>query len=287
MKTVHTIHDLREAVKNAKAAGKKVGFVPTMGNLHDGHISLVDVARKHSDFTICSIFVNPTQFGANEDLDKYPRTLAEDQAKLEAAGLDLVFAPTVDEMYPNGTEMLAQVTVPGLSEILCGASRPNHFTGVATVVSKLFNMVQPDSAFFGEKDFQQLTVIRCMVSELAFPIEIVGVPTVREASGLAMSSRNGYLSNEDKEKAALLYQLLQKTAKQLQEDSFFPSEEAIQNLCDKAIEELAVAGFEPDYYSIRRQSDLKFPHSRDRDLVILLAAKLNGTRLIDNLKVSL
>lgn len=287
MLTVNSIAELREKVFAAKAAGKKVGFVPTMGNLHEGHITLVREARKTTDFTVCSIFVNPTQFGAGEDLDSYPRTLEADKEKLEAAGLDLLFAPSVEEMYPNGAEPVAKVIVPGLSDILCGRSRPIHFTGVATVVSKLFNMAQPDEAFFGEKDFQQLTVIKAFTKELCFPVKVVGVPTVRETNGLAMSSRNGYLSEEEKQQAGKIFQLLNATADAIRQPEFIISMETIQDLCDKAIIELAEAGFEPDYFSIRRQSDLQLPVSSDANLVILVAAKLGGARLIDNLKVDL
>ena len=190
MNTVKTVRELRAAVARARSEGKRIGFVPTMGNLHSGHIALITKATQRVDFVVASIFVNPLQFGAGEDLDKYPRTLAADQEKLLEAGCDLLFAPTVEEMYPDGMAGQTRVSVPQLSEGLCGASRPGHFEGVATVVSKLFNMVQPDLAIFGQKDFQQLAVIRALVHDLNMPIQIIGEPTVRAADGLALSSRN-------------------------------------------------------------------------------------------------
>ena len=208
MHTVHTIQAVRDFVKNAKQQGKTVGFVPTMGNLHAGHIHLVHQAKTQCDVVLCSIFVNPTQFAANEDFGSYPRTLEADSLQLQTANCDLLFAPSAQEMYPNGHSQQTVVTVNGLSEQLCGEFRPTHFAGVATVVSKLFNIVQPDSAFFGEKDFQQLAVIRCLTSELAFPINIVGVPTQRAEDGLALSSRNGYLSAQERALAPALYQVL-------------------------------------------------------------------------------
>ena len=287
MLTVHSVAELREKVIAAKAAGKKVGLVPTMGNLHEGHITLLREAKKQTEFTVVSIFVNPTQFGPNEDFDNYPRTLPDDQEKLAAAGLDLLFAPSIDEMYPNGPEPASKVIVPELSSILCGRNRPIHFTGVATVVSKLFNMALPDKAFFGEKDFQQLTVIKTFTKELCFPVEVIGVPTVRESNGLAMSSRNGYLSEAEKNQAGKIYQLLNATADALTQPEFIISKETIEDLCDKATIELADAGFEPDYFSICRRSDLMPAGSGDSELVILVAAKLGNARLIDNLQVNI
>ena len=280
MRTVHTIAELRDHVAIWRRAGERVAFVPTMGNLHRGHIHLVERARQQASRTVASIFVNPTQFGPNEDFAGYPRTLPEDSRQLEAAGLDLLFAPPVAEMYPRPLEDLTHITVPELSGILCGASRPIHFRGVATVVGKLFNMVQPDIALFGEKDWQQLTVIRRLVDDLNFPIEIVGVPTVRETDGLAMSSRNGYLTPEERAIAPTLYATLTASAERLR-----AGEREYRRLSDDAKARLAAAGFRPDYFEIRRASDLQPPAIGDGNLRILAAAWLGRARLIDNLAV--
>lgn len=280
MRTVHTIAELRDHVTTWRRAGERVAFVPTMGNLHRGHIHLVERARQQAPRTIASIFVNPTQFGPNEDFTGYPRTLLEDSRQLEAVGLDLLFAPAVAEIYPRPLEDMTSITVPELSDILCGASRPTHFRGVATVVGKLFNMVQPDIALFGEKDWQQLRVIRRLVDDLNFPIEIVGVPTVREADGLAMSSRNGYLTPEERAIAPTLYATLTASAERLR-----AGERDYQRLSDEAKARLAAAGFRPDYFEIRRASDLQPPASGDENLRILAAAWLGRARLIDNLAV--
>ncbi|MBS1222574.1 MAG: pantoate/beta-alanine ligase, partial [Proteobacteria bacterium] len=212
MQTVHTIAELRAQVVAWKRAGERVAFVPTMGNLHRGHIHLVERARALAPRTVASIFVNPMQFGPSEDFAAYPRTLEADSRQLEAAGLDLLFSPSVAEMYPRPLEQMTQVTVPDLPAVLCGASRPGHFTGVTTVVSKLLNMTQPDIAVFGEKDWQQLVIIRRMAADLDMPVEIIGVPTVREPDGLALSSRNGYLSAGERAIAPTLYATLRATA---------------------------------------------------------------------------
>lgn len=282
MQTVHTIQAVRDFVQAAKKQGQKVGFVPTMGNLHAGHIHLIHQAKQQADVVICSIFVNPTQFGANEDFGSYPRTLEADSQQLQAASCDLLFAPSVQEMYQNGFSQYTVVTVNGLSEQLCGQFRPTHFAGVATVVSKLFNIVQADIAFFGEKDFQQLAVIRCLTQELAFPIEIVGVATQRAEDGLALSSRNGYLSAEERAKAPMIYQMLQQL------------KTAIENghrdytmLCDAAMLHLQKSGFDPDYIALKRAIDLQDAHADDTDLVLLVAARLGKTRLIDNIAFKL
>ncbi|MBK8507190.1 MAG: pantoate--beta-alanine ligase [Candidatus Competibacteraceae bacterium] len=280
MRTVHTIAELRAQVAAWRQAGERVAFVPTMGNLHRGHIHLVERAREQAPRTVASIFVNPTQFGPNEDFAGYPRTLAEDARQLEAAGLDLLFAPAVAEIYPRPLEDMTAVTVPELSGILCGASRPTHFRGVATVVGKLFNMVQPDAALFGEKDWQQLMVIRRLVEDLNFPIEIIGVPTVRETDGLAMSSRNGYLTSQERAIAPALYATLSASAQRLR-----AGERDYQRLADEAKTALAAAGFRPDYFEIRRAGDLKPPSGEDTHLRILAAAWLGKARLIDNLAV--
>lgn len=287
MKIIHDVQQLKTEIRQAKQAGQQVGLIPTMGNLHQGHLTLVEEAKKHTQFTVASIFVNPTQFGPNEDFDNYPRTLDEDAKKLELVGLDILFAPDVATMYPNGTDMKAKVEVPRLSEILCGASRPGHFTGVATVVSKLFNLTEPDKAFFGEKDFQQLTVIKRFTEELVFPIEVLGVPTVREDNGLAMSSRNGYLTAQEKENAAAIYRSMCEIKQQLESGQVTWNDQTRQTLCENAQQTLEQMGFIRDYYEIRRRSDLEVPAPTDKQLVILVAAKLGKARLIDNMQIDL
>ena len=280
MQTVHTVAELRARVAAWKRAGQRVAFVPTMGNLHRGHLHLVERARELAPRTVASIFVNPTQFGPNEDFAGYPRTLDDDSRQLAAVGLDLLFAPGVAEMYPRPLDEMTQVTVPELSGILCGASRPIHFRGVATVVSKLFNMAQPDVALFGEKDWQQLMVIRRLAADLDFPVQIVGVPTVREADGLALSSRNGYLTAEERAIAPVLYATLTASAERLR-----AGERDCERLTSEAKARLAAAGFRPDYFEIRRARDLRPPADGDTDLRILAAAWLGRARLIDNLAV--
>ncbi len=281
MITVHTIRELRDHVRNARANGRRIGFVPTMGNLHDGHISLIDRARGDDCFTVASIFVNPLQFNDKSDLARYPRTLPDDQAKLSAAGCDLLFAPDVDEMYPNGQDAQSIVHVPVVSEGLCGGSRPGHFDGVSTVVTKLFNMVQPDIAYFGEKDCQQVAVIRKMVADLNMPIEIVPVPTARAADGLALSSRNGYLNEQERALAIGLYQTLQEIA------ADFRAGQDIAASLATARSRLDQRGFRTDYLEIRRSDDLQPATLGDRSIVILGAAFLGPARLIDNLQVTL
>ncbi len=280
MKTEHTIQGVRDALRQARRDGKRIGFVPTMGNLHAGHISLIHAARARCDIVVASVFVNPTQFGANEDFGSYPRTLEEDARLLTEAACDLLFAPAAQEMYANGRNQTTSVHVAELGKELCGAHRPGHFDGVSTVVSKLFNIVQPDMAFFGEKDFQQLAIVRRMTRELDFPIEIVGVPTARAEDGLALSSRNGYLSPEERQQAPMLY----RTLCQLR-DAITYGQREYAMLADAARLHLQKSGFEPDYVEIRRRSDLLLPEPGDRELVILLAARLGKTRLIDNLNV--
>jgi pantoate--beta-alanine ligase len=257
-------------------AGQSVALVPTMGNLHEGHLKLVNEARQKADRVIVSIFVNPTQFGVGEDFETYPRTECDDQQKLNASGADLLFQPAVSEVYAPDTKTV--VSVAGLSELHCGASRPGHFDGVATIVCKLFNMVQPDIALFGLKDFQQLTVIRTMVRDLNIPVEIIGVETVREASGLAMSSRNGYLTAEERTVAAKLYQSLCAAR-----DTILAGTQAYEEIERHALLFLREAGFQPDYFSVCRSSDLKKAEVNDTELVLLAAAKLGKTRLIDNI----
>lgn len=282
MNTVKTVRELRAAVARARSEGKRIGFVPTMGNLHSGHAALVTKAAQRVDFVVASIFVNPLQFGPNEDLDKYPRTLAADQEKLLEAGCHLLFAPSVEEMYPDGMDGQTRVSVAQLSEGLCGASRPGHFEGVATVVSKLFNMVQPDLAVFGQKDFQQLAVIRALVRDLNMPIQIIGEPTVRAEDGLALSSRNGYLNDEQRAIAPTLYRVLRQMA-----DAIEQGERDFPALIANGQQQLESAGFRRDYLEIRQALSLRPATAEDRDLVILVAAFLGATRLIDNLHLDL
>ncbi|ROL78580.1 pantoate--beta-alanine ligase [Pseudomonas protegens] len=282
MNTVKTVRELRAAVARARSEGKRIGFVPTMGNLHSGHAALVAKAAQRVDFVVASIFVNPLQFGAGEDLDKYPRTLTADQEKLLEAGCHLLFAPSVEEMYPDGMAGQTRVSVPQLSEGLCGASRPGHFEGVATVVSKLFNMVQPDLAVFGQKDYQQLAVIRALVHDLNMPIQIIGEPTVRAADGLALSSRNGYLSAEQRAIAPVLYRSLSQIAQAIRD-----GERDYPTLVAEQQQQLEAAGLRRDYLEIRHGQNLRPATAEDRDLVILVAAYLGATRLIDNLHLDL
>ncbi|MEW5715336.1 pantoate--beta-alanine ligase [Pseudomonas sp. SB113] len=282
MNTVKTVRELRAAVAHARKAGKRIGFVPTMGNLHSGHASLVSKAVQQADFVVASIFVNPLQFGAGEDLDKYPRTLAADQEKLLQAGCNLLFAPTVEEMYPGGMTGQTRVSVPQLSEGLCGASRPGHFEGVATVVSKLFNMVQPDIAVFGQKDYQQLAVIRAMVHDLNMPIQIIGEPTVRADDGLALSSRNGFLSEEERAIAPVLYRSLNQIAAAIRS-----GDHDFARLRAEQVQQIEAAGLRLDYLEVRQGVHLRTATAEDRDIVILVAAFLGTTRLIDNLHLNL
>ncbi|MDG1579896.1 pantoate--beta-alanine ligase [Pseudomonas sp. GOM6] len=282
MNTVKTVLELRAAVARARSEGKRIAFVPTMGNLHAGHVALVEKARQRADFVVASIFVNPLQFGPSEDLASYPRTLAADQDKLVAAGCHLLFHPDVEEMYPHGMDSQTRVSVRGVSEGLCGGSRPGHFDGVATVVSKLFNMVQPDLAIFGEKDFQQLAVIRTLVRDLNMPIQIIGEPTVRAEDGLALSSRNGYLDAEQRATAPVLYRTLTQMA-----DAIRGGERDFERLTEQGKAMLQRAGLRPDYLEVRDSHDLRSATEESRQLVILAAAFLGKTRLIDNLTFEL
>lgn len=282
MITVKSLRELRAAVSRARSEGKRIALVPTMGNLHAGHIALVEKATQRADFVVASIFVNPLQFGANEDLDKYPRTLVADQEKLVGAGCHLLFTPDVEEVYPDGMQQQTRVSVPLVSEGLCGASRPGHFEGVATVVCKLFNMVQPDLALFGEKDFQQLAVIRKLVRDLNLPIQVMGEPTVRAADGLALSSRNGYLNESQRALVPLLYRTLQQLAEEIRRQ---PS--AQSTLLAAARQQLEDAGLRPDYMELREAVQLREVQDSDRQLVLLAAVYLGTTRLIDNLQFSL
>jgi pantoate--beta-alanine ligase len=278
--TVTTIAAVRERVRGWRREGHRVAFVPTMGNLHAGHVSLIDTARSHGERFVASIFVNPMQFGPNEDFAHYPRTPREDERMLAAAGCSLMFMPDAREIYPNGAERATRVEVPGLSRILEGEFRPGHFEGVSTVVAKLFHIVEPDVAVFGEKDFQQLTIIRRMVDELCMPVQIIGAATVRDADGVAMSSRNQYLSASERALAPRIYAALQLAAQRLGAgDADFAS---IERAGYTALE---TAGLRPDYFAVRRAADLGSPASGERALVVLTAARMNKARLIDNLQV--
>lgn len=278
MNTVKTVRELRAVVARARSEGKRIALVPTMGNLHSGHIALITKAVQRADFVIASIFVNPLQFGPSEDLASYPRTLAADQEQLLQAGCHLLFTPTVEEMYPHGMADQTIVRVPVVSEGLCGGSRPGHFDGVSTVVSKLFNMVQPDLAIFGQKDFQQLAVINALVRDLNMPIQIIGEPTVRAADGLALSSRNGYLTEDQRAAAPALYRVIKQIGAALQN-----GEQDHRQLITDGISALEAAGFRADYLEIRNAVSLRPATPDDHDLVVLGAAFMGKTRLIDNL----
>lgn len=278
MQRIHTVKELRSSLKTQN----NIAFVPTMGNLHDGHIALISLAKEHGDFVVASIFVNPLQFGPNEDLANYPRTLEADCKKLTDAGADIVFIPSVQEMYPDfDGEHLNQtmtITPPPVAAELCGASRPGHFSGVATVVMKLFNLVMPQIAIFGKKDFQQVFVIKELVRQFNLPIQIIAGDTVREASGLAMSSRNGYLTPAQKAEATQLYQCLVNIVHAVKQGNT-----RFTDLEQAASQTLTQQGWLVDYISVRTASTLKLATNQDNELVVLAAAKLGSTRLIDNI----
>jgi pantoate--beta-alanine ligase len=280
MEILTRIAEVRERVAHWRRGGEQVAFVPTMGNLHSGHISLIDLARQHGQRFVASIFVNPMQFGPNEDFNHYPRTPERDAGMLEQAGCDLMFLPDVGEMYPEGAGRATRVEVPGLSDILCGAFRPGHFEGVATVVAKLFNIVQPDVAVFGEKDYQQLTVIRQMARDLALDVEIVGGALVRDPDGLAMSSRNAYLSADDRARALSLSRGLAAAAAL----HAAGTRDAVA-LVAAARAPLEAAGLVPEYLDLRAADDLRPLDRADVPAVLLVAARVGSTRLIDNQKL--
>lgn len=282
MKVVETVRDLQNEIKAARAQGKKIGFVPTMGSLHEGHMMLIDKAVEDCDFVVSSIFINPLQFNDIDDLGRYPKSFDADSKLLIERNCDLLFFPSIDEMYPHGQNAQSTVSVPVVSEGLCGDSRPGHFDGMATVVMKLFHMVAPDASFFGEKDFQQLAVIRKMVGDLNLPFDVIGVDTCREESGLAMSSRNHHLSPEEKATASNIYRILSDISQSIQSGSTQFSE-----LCKKGNAELATLGFEPDYLEVRNADSLAPAQATDKRLVVLAAAILGKARLIDNLRVNL
>lgn len=282
MQTLFSIEELRAALGKERAQGKRIGFVPTMGNLHEGHLALVRQAVSCCDIVVASIFVNPLQFGMNEDLDNYPRTLQADQEKLISAGCDYLFAPSDEVMYPNGREEQTQVEVPLISNIHCGASRPGHFQGVATVVCKLFGIVQPDVAIFGEKDYQQLMVIRRMVEHLYLPVEVQGSPIARNEDGLALSSRNGYLNEEQMKIAPTLQRTLQEAKAEI-----LGGRRDYKQLENEAYAKLEAVGFSRDFFNICDAHTLTPANAETQQLVILAAAPLGGARLIDNVVIEL
>lgn len=282
MQICQRVIDLRQRLQSERVAGKRIAFVPTMGNLHEGHLQLIRLAKQHADFVIASIFVNPLQFGLNEDWEQYPRTMETDSTMLIAEGCDLLFCPTEHDMYPNGMETQTKVEVPTMTNILCGASRPGHFLGVTTVVAKLFNMVQPDTAIFGIKDYQQLAVIRRMVEDLCIPVEIIAAPIARADDGLALSSRNGYLTNEERPRAIALHKALCKAR-----DALIAGRRDYTSLEQAASQMLTQSGMRPDYVSIRQAKTLEPASANDTDLVLLGAVYLGKTRLIDNVTVQI
>lgn len=281
VQTIETAELLRDQLADWRASEEHIALVPTMGNLHQGHVSLIELAREHAEKVVVSIFVNPTQFGQSEDFDDYPRTMDRDTRRANRAGADLIFAPSVETMYPYGLDGATSITVPIISEEFCGSFRPGHFDGVSSVVSRLFSLVQPDAAIFGQKDYQQQLVIRRLVRDLNLPIRIVTAETIREDDGLAMSSRNQYLTEQDREIAPQLYKVLQATGKKLQ-----AGQREFSELEATALERLRQAGFEPDYVGIRRAEDLSVPDRDCDELVVLAAANLGNTRLIDNIVIT-
>jgi pantoate--beta-alanine ligase len=280
MRTAQTVTALRDMLGPMRGAGERIAFVPTMGNLHAGHLQLVSQAQRLARQVVVSIFVNPLQFNDKDDLAAYPVTLEEDVSKLTEIGADILFHPQRQEIYPRGMEQATRVEVPGLSDILCGHYRPGHFVGVTTVVARLFNIVQPAVAVFGEKDYQQLVIIRRMVADLCFPTDIASIATVREADGLAMSSRNSYLSKEERLRAPQLYHTLQQTRERLLQD-----DSDHRQLETNTITALDKAGFRTEYVAIRRAHDLQDAAPGEQHLVLLAAAWLGNTRLIDNLVI--
>lgn len=280
MKVLRPIQEVRDVISEQSHREHKIVLVPTMGNLHEGHLTLVRKARRVGTRSIVSIFVNPLQFDANEDLDLYPRTFSEDKQKLTEEGIDYLFVPGDDEMYPQQLGAQTQVLVPELSKILCGKSRPTHFQGVTTVVMKLINIVQPHIVIFGEKDYQQLTLIKQMVSDLDIPVSVMSCQTVREQDGLAVSSRNRYLSQTERLRAPVLYETLCWVKSKL------PTCEKNHETIEKeATERLVKYGFKPDYVSIRDSDTLSLPDASTKNLIVLAAAYLGSTRLIDNLRI--
>ena len=282
MLVLNTKQEIAEKVAEWRHNDEHFALVPTMGNLHAGHLALVELAREHAERVVVSIFVNPTQFGEGEDFEAYPRTLERDKRHLKKTSADLIFAPSIETVYPFGLEMATKVSVPGLTQNFCGAARPGHFDGVTTVVARLFAMVQPDVAVFGQKDYQQQLVLRHMAKDMSLPISIITGNTVRDDDGLALSSRNSYLSDEERAVAPLLYETLTSASSELQN-----GRRDFEELETSAIAGLSDSGFDVDYFSIRRAQNLEGPDRDCDDLVILVAAKLGGTRLIDNIVVTI
>lgn len=282
MEIIEDRETLREVLKAWRRAGDHIALVPTMGNLHEGHLSLLSLAREHAERLVVTIFVNPTQFGVGEDFEKYPRTLERDKRYLKRANTDILFVPSVEAIYPFGTDVATSVTVPVLTEEFCGLNRPGHFDGVTSVVSRLFSIVQPDVAVFGEKDYQQQLVIRRMVDDMHLPIEVLTGPTKREEDGLALSSRNQYLTEDERKVAPQLHGALQDIAGALQAGN-----DDYDALEQSAIKKLEEQGFAPEYISIRRAENLGLPDRETDRLVVLAAAKLGKARLIDNIVVEI
>jgi pantoate--beta-alanine ligase len=280
MDTVTTVADVRARIRAWRSAGERIAFVPTMGNLHAGHMSLLSAARFRADRVVASIFVNPLQFGPADDFLRYPRTPTEDALLLSEAGCDLLFAPTVEQIYPDGGSQPTLITVRGLSEGLCGAFRPGHFEGVATVVAKLFGIVAPDVAIFGEKDFQQFAVISQMTRDLAIPVQVIGAPTVRAPDGLALSSRNRYLSSEERARAPAIHAALLAIARRIG-----AGEVDFEALEADGRRMLEAQNLKTDYFSVCDAHTLKPPTRLSTDLVVLTAVRMRGARLIDNLQV--
>jgi len=281
MQIIDNVTGLREQLTEWRHAGDHVALVPTMGNLHQGHLSLVNLARQHAERVVVSVFVNPTQFAEGEDFEDYPRTEERDQRQLKRENTDLLFVPDVETMYPFGIDAATSISVPVLTDEFCGSFRPGHFDGVTSVVSRLFSLVQPDVAVFGEKDYQQLQVIRRLVADLSLPIKIVGAPTQREADGLAMSSRNSYLSESERELAPALFARIKAVA-----DKLASGNRDYGALENEASAELSAQGFQIDYFSIRRALNLEAPTPDSHDIVVLAAVHLGETRLIDNITIS-
>ena len=282
MKVFHTVSGLRQTLNGHRRDGLRIGFVPTMGNLHDGHLALIKRARETSDIVVCSIFVNALQFGLNEDWDKYPRTYQQDCQKLRDAGCDYLFHPEDSEMYPNGLDTQSRVICPTMTDVLCGASRPGHFEGVTTVVTKLFNIVQPDEAVFGIKDYQQLAVIRRMVEDLCMSVEIIAAPIHREPDGLAMSSRNSYITAEERPTVTVLNKTLNWIA-----DQICAGSREFSELEEAARRRIAAAGFRTDYITICNSKTLDLAAHDDTEITILGAIYTSAARLIDNLSIQL
>ncbi|MEE4184665.1 MAG: pantoate--beta-alanine ligase [Gammaproteobacteria bacterium] len=279
---ISTVGELRELVEGWREAGDSVALVPTMGNLHKGHISLVELAAQHAEHVIVSVFVNPTQFGPQEDFAEYPRTPEMDARRLARAQVDVLFAPDVEAMYPGGVESACQVIVPGLSDELCGADRAGHFVGVTSVVARLFNICAPTAAVFGQKDYQQLVILRRMVRDLHMPVQIIAGPIVRAENGLALSSRNGFLSAAEQDQAAAIYAALRATRVALE-----AGQTDYGALESAAAAQIAAAGLHPDYVAIRRAGDLRPPRGDSKRLAVLAAARCGKVRLIDNVLVDL